>query len=288
LNNNIAYEVNGPVYTNDVTRIWCGNTSSPDGRTLFVKILNYGEIEDPNISRDMLSVSRQEADTLRKVSTCTKFIPKYIDSWDDKKGKRFVIIMQKAPGKPLREWMDRHKKDELTGKDIFLYKCIIVQICEIMLSISRKFPIIVHRDLKPENIYINFNNKNKKWEVYIIDFGCATLNHVRNVGTNNYQAPEQLGMKNTSVSIMNKTDIFAIGQIFYEMLLGKVPVIGEDYLFKARDTSWVEEPALPEYMQSIGGVDSIHKVIQKMTCLNQEDRDPYEKILRNLINIRVG
>ena len=42
-----------------------------------------------------------------------------------------------------------------------------------MRDISNKYPVLVHRDLKPENIFVNFNKETKKWDIYIIDFGCA-------------------------------------------------------------------------------------------------------------------
>ena len=49
-------------------------------------------------------------------------------------------------------------------------------------------------------------------------------------------------IRNTRVSITNKTDIFAIGQIMYEMLLGRVPTIGAEYQYKARQDTWIQIP----------------------------------------------
>ena len=123
---------------------------------------------------------------------------------------------------------------------------------------------------------------------YIIDFGCANLNYIRNIGTTNYQAPEQLGIRNTRVSITNKTDIFAIGQIMYEMLLGRVPTIGAEYQYKARQDTWIQIPQLPAYLEKISGVKEMEDIINKMTSFEINDRLTYGDIIRNLKHIKIG
>ena len=72
----------------------------------------------------------------------------------------------------------------------------------------------------------------------IVDFGCASLNHIRNVGTANYQSPEQQKRYNMSVAISHKTDVFALGKIFYELLTGYLPKQGIDYRIKQSETKW--------------------------------------------------
>ena len=287
-NNNDTYEVIGPVYENEATKIWCGKIASGEFKGAFVKMLNYGEIDDKKAADELKSILQEEINTLKQVSKCSKRVPSVKVSWEDRKEKRYVVVMDTMPGVSLRDWMDKHQKKELQAKDIFVRKCLVVQICEIMREISKKYPVLVHRDLKPENIFVNFNSNTKKWDVYIIDFGCANLNYIRNLGTTNYQAPEQLGIRNTRVSITSKTDVFAIGQIMYELLLGRVPVIGEDYQYKARQNTWVQVPQLSEYLEEISGVKDLAEIMSKMTAFEIEDRLPYDTIIRNLKNIRIG
>ena len=287
-NSGELYEVVGPVYSNEITKIWCGKISEGEYKGAFVKMLNYGELEDKRAANELKNICQEEINTLKQVSKCSKKVPSVKASWNDPKEKRYVIIMDTMPGVSLREWLEKHQKDELQAKDIFIRKSLVVQICEIMRDICKKFPVIVHRDLKPENIFINFNKNTKKWEAYIIDFGCANLNYIRNLGTTNYQAPEQIRIGNTRVSITSKTDIFAIGQIMYEMLLGRAPIIGEDYQYKARQNSWVQTPRLPEYLEGIPGVMDMTEVINKMTSFDIDDRPSYENIIRNLKNIKIG
>lgn len=285
---NRSYNIEKYVYKNNVSNIWCGIGSDSKRHKVFVKILNYGNFLDASMTLDFVNAFEQEAITLKRVSECSNAVPKLYDSWNDRKNKKYIIVMKMVPGISLRKWLDTHKKNELQAKDIFVRKCIIIQLCEIMRDINNKYSAIVHRDLKPENIFVNFNANLRRWEVYIVDFGCANLNHIRYVGTKNYQAPEQIGKKNTKVTICNKTDIFAIGQIFYEMLLGEPPKIGIDYLSKANEKQWIQVPEMNSYLLQIQGVDKIQKVLEDMTRFDMNDRCIYERIITNLKNIRVG
>jgi serine/threonine protein kinase len=287
-NNKREYEVQGPVYENTITKIWCGTCNIENNQKAFVKILNYGQIENQEIRKELLEVSKQEANTLTKIMNCSARVPHLIDSWDDAKNMKYIIIMSQVPGVSLREWINSHKKEVLEPKDIFVRVKIVQQLCEIMRDLTNKNVWLVHRDLKPENIYINFNKKEKRWDVYIIDFGCANLNHVRQVGTTNYQAPEQIGIKDSGVRIDSAVDIFAIGQIFYELLIGRAPVIGEDYTYKAKDTEWKQIPGLPDYLLQINGTTKLYETAQKMTAFKAENRVTFGRAITSLKNVRIG
>ena len=89
---------------------------------------------------------------------------------------------------------------------------------------------IVHRDLKPENILVSTDN-----EVKIVDFGTAMLEGARRltfrgltdgVGTPDYMSPEQIQGERGD----QRSDIYAWGIIVYELLAGKVPFDGDNWL----------------------------------------------------------
>ncbi|KAJ7780489.1 mitogen-activated protein kinase-2, partial [Mycena olivaceomarginata] len=86
---------------------------------------------------------------------------------------------------------------------------------------------IVHRDLKPSNILLNAN-----WDLKVCDFGLATtfddaLFMTQYVATRWYKAPEIMlspGMYTKAI------DIWSVGCILAELLIGRPQFTGKDYL----------------------------------------------------------
>jgi serine/threonine-protein kinase len=86
---------------------------------------------------------------------------------------------------------------------------------------------VVHRDLKPENILVTLEG-----QPVIMDFGLALTKGSHRVtysnlsvtmGTPDYMAPEQIeGQRGDQ-----RTDVYALGTILYEMLSGKTPFTGD-------------------------------------------------------------
>jgi serine/threonine protein kinase len=100
---------------------------------------------------------------------------------------------------------------------------IIIQICTALDYAHSQG--IVHRDIKPANIMV-LND----YRVKVMDFGIARIdsNSMTKtgiaMGTPNYISPEQLkGLKTDS-----RADIFSLGVVMYEMLLGRRPFKGEN------------------------------------------------------------
>jgi serine/threonine protein kinase len=89
---------------------------------------------------------------------------------------------------------------------------------------------IVHRDLKPENVLVTTDGRLK-----IADFGTAMLEGARRLtwkhlsealGTPDYMSPEQIQGERGDA----RSDIYAWGVMMYEMLTGKVPFRGDNWL----------------------------------------------------------
>jgi serine/threonine protein phosphatase PrpC len=102
---------------------------------------------------------------------------------------------------------------------------IASRICEALDCMH--FHKIVHRDLKPQNIMICLNGS-----IRIMDFGIAKSLKARrltfvgfspSMGTPDYMAPEQVKGKRGD----ERTDIYAMGAILYEMCSGQTPYEGE-------------------------------------------------------------
>ncbi len=97
------------------------------------------------------------------------------------------------------------------------------QICEALAVAHAQG--VVHRDIKPSNFLVTPEGKLK-----LSDFGLATMSASRKItqagktaGTFLYMAPEQIRGQDVSP----RTDLYALGCMFYELLTGKPPFIGD-------------------------------------------------------------
>lgn len=91
---------------------------------------------------------------------------------------------------------------------------------------------IVHRDLKPDNVLL-YSKEDGAFDIRVADFGYALklkdqgkMESQLVCGTPGYIAPEGISGKGFS----NKTDIFSVGAILFNMLTLKPLFAGADYL----------------------------------------------------------
>jgi serine/threonine protein kinase len=191
----------------------------------------------------------------------------------EKANKVFFMVMEYVKGKSLEKILE---KDKILGFD--KASEFIIQISDaVNHAHSNK---IVHRDLRPSNIIISEEGK-----VKITDFGTsAWLNNVpyasTRIGSPPYMAPEQFMGKATF-----RSDIYSIGCIFYEMLLGRPPIFDPDP-FKILEKAQKGQITPPRIKNN-----TIPKEVDKiiMKCLAAKLEDRYEKsseIIRDLSHYR--
>ncbi|MBI2391777.1 MAG: protein kinase [Deltaproteobacteria bacterium] len=138
---------------------------------------------------------------------------------------------------------------------------------------------LIHRDLKPENVFLS-RVSGREELVRVLDFGIAKLVGSANsdptaavtqsgtlIGTPAYMAPEQVfGEK----ELDHRVDVWAIGVVLHEMLVGLRPVEGENYGQIAKRmlsgpivSIAVRKPDLP---------DDVIDLVDRMLARERDDR----------------
>ncbi|MFB0564351.1 MAG: protein kinase [Candidatus Aminicenantaceae bacterium] len=188
------------------------------------------------------------------------------------------ITMEYVAGEDLKSFI-RRSRQLTVGTSISIAK----QVCE-GLSEAHRLGIL-HRDLKPKNIMID-----KEGNARIMDFGIARSLKQRGItgagvmiGTPEYMSPEQVDGKDTD----QRSDIYSLGIILYEMVTGKIPFEGETPLSVAVKQK-SEAPQEPKKFNS-QIPDDLNQLILKCIKKNNEMRyQSAEELLSELINIESG
>ncbi|PRP93852.1 Serine/threonine-protein kinase PknB [Enhygromyxa salina] len=126
---------------------------------------------------------------------------------------------------------------------------------------------IIHRDLKPENVFLTTDFRGEEL-VKLVDFGIAKLLDEQGVekltrqgivfGTPRYMAPEQAA----GGKIDARSDLYAAGLIFYEMLAGRPPFEADEPAQLLRMQIMAPPPPLPESVPAaLAGV--VDKLLEK-------------------------
>jgi len=137
-------------------------------------------------------------------------------------GGRQYIVFEYIEGENLKELVVRKGRLEVR------------QALEIAIEVARALGFahehgIVHRDVKPQNVLMNGDGRPK-----VTDFGIARLVEMDQgvtqtgtvLGTSNYIAPEQASGKR----VEQRSDIYSLGVVLYEMLTGELPFPGEGFV----------------------------------------------------------
>ena len=175
------------------------------------------------------------------------------------------ITMEFIEGKDLRAIL--HEKKRLPPEEAVEVAQQVCQALEAAHGVG-----IIHRDLKPQNIMMD-----RAGRVVVMDFGLArTLGGDgmtqtgAMLGTMEYMSPEQALGKDLD----QRSDIFALGLILYELLAGERPFVADSAL--ASLIKRTQEAAIPVLERNSEIPGMLGDIVDK--CLERDLNERYQKI----------
>lgn len=173
----------------------------------------------------------------------------------------YYIVMEYIEGKTLKQLIK--KRGSITLSEAI---DIMLQLTDGITQAHDSY--IIHRDLKPQNILIKDDGSIK-----ITDFGIAVaLNSTQLTQTNSvmgsvhYIPPEQASGKGSTI----RSDIYAMGILFYELITGSLPFRGENAVEIALKQMHDPIPSVRKKNPSIP--QSVENIILKATAKNPKNR----------------
>jgi serine/threonine protein kinase len=202
-------------------------TDLRDGRQVAVKIPR------PEMEADPLLLER-----FRREQEIGQLLdhPGIVKTLDGEERSRLYMVQEWVNGRLLRAVINEERP-----LGIERATQLTLAICDALDAMHKMG--IVHRDLKPENVMVGPDD-----HIKIIDFGIAMKEDARRIthvgmspmlGTPDYISPEQVQGKRGD----QRSDIYALGIMFYEMLTGTVPFTGPNPLAVMNDRLVKDPPA---------------------------------------------
>lgn len=198
-------------------------------------------------------------------------IAKVFDAGATESG-RLYFVMECVKGIPITEYCDTHRLNNRQRLELF------VQICEGIQHAHQKG--IIHRDIKASNVLVTIQDDRPVPK--IIDFGVAKATAQRLtertvftelgqlIGTPEYMSPEQAEM--TGLDIDTRTDVYSLGVLLYELLVGVLPFESKELrsvgFDEIRRRIREQEPPKPSTRLTTPGFDTDHAIKSRQTDLS--------------------
>jgi serine/threonine protein kinase/tetratricopeptide (TPR) repeat protein len=199
-------------------------------RMVALKVIKLGMDSKPIIAR--FEAERQALAMMQH--PC---IARVYDGGTTEQGMPF-FAMEFVGGVPISEYCDQSRLTTQQRLELF------IDVCEGVQHAHQKG--IIHRDLKPSNVLVR--SEGGKAAPKIIDFGIAKPTSARltestyftaagqPIGTPEYMSPEQSGMGDVDVD--TRTDVYSLGVLLYELLVGARPFDVKELKLKGLDELW--------------------------------------------------
>ena len=210
-------------------------------RQVAIKLLKEEYVDDPDFIRQF----QKEAKAVARLSH-----QNIVNIYDfgESDGVTY-LVMEYVEGSTLKEIIER--SGALPISQVIDYS---IQLCRGLAQAHNQQ--VVHKDIKPHNIIVDHHHR-----VKITDFGIAqamnnlTITHNKGIlGSAHYFSPEQA--RGDIVDF--KSDMYSLGIVMYEMLVGKVPFTGENpvtvalkHLQEKPQSLVLQRPDIPVTLENI-------------------------------------
>jgi serine/threonine protein kinase/formylglycine-generating enzyme required for sulfatase activity len=257
------YRILGVLGEGGMGIVYVAEQKHPIRRRVALKIIKLGMDSKQVVLRfeaERQALAMMEHDTIAKV----------FEAGTTESGQPY-FAMEHVPGLPITEYCDRQQLSTEERLRIFQRVCAGVQ------HAHQKG--IIHRDLKPNNVLVTEHQGQPVPK--IIDFGIAKATDHRLteatlftsqgqiVGTPEYMSPEQAEM--TSADIDTRTDVYSLGVLLYELLVGELPFSSQELrragLLEIHRKIREDEPPRPSTKLTSLGDDSTRRAEQRKTSL---------------------
>ncbi len=202
--------------------VWMAEQMEPVTRRVALKIIKLG-MDTKEV------IARFEAERQALAMMDHPNIAKVLDAGATDRGRPF-FVMELVKGLPITQYCDE------AGLGTRERLALFGDVCSAIHHAHQKG--IIHRDIKPSNVMVTLYAD--KPVVKVIDFGIAKATQSKLtdktlftrfeqfIGTPVYMSPEQASL--SAVDIDTRSDIYALGVLLYELLVGKPPFDGKSLL----------------------------------------------------------
>lgn len=189
------------------------------GESVALKLLH------PEWARDPTIVARFEQEARSSIRIRNEHVARVMDIETLESGAP-LMVMELLQGRDL--------SDEILGRQVPIHEAVDVMLQACTALAEAHALGIIHRDIKPANLFLTRRADGTRL-LKVLDFGIAkaldavpddsSLTRTQDViGSPMYMSPEQI---RSSKNVDQRTDIWALGVIFFEMLSGQTPFGGE-------------------------------------------------------------
>ena len=229
--------------------VYLAEQQEPIQRRVAVKVIKLGMD-----SKEVIARFESERQALALMDH--RNIARVLDAGTSQSGRPY-FVMEYVPGIPITDYCDQH---QLSSRDRLK---LFQQVCQAIQHAHQKG--VIHRDIKPSNILVE--ERDGQPVPKVIDFGVAKATEQALtkktlftqigalIGTPAYMSPEQAGLTESAVD--TTTDIYSLGVVLYELLVGAPPFDPTDlrragYAEIFRVIREVEPPKPTTKLESLG------------------------------------